>query len=159
MNIYLDMDGVIADWDGSVEKLVGKPRSEISKRQVWKAINKKGFDFWANLDPYPWAMDLVMELKALGKVTICSSPSHDPMSVGGKLEWLQKFFGRRNFRDFIFTPQKHLLSRRGDFLIDDREKHADSFSAGGGTGILFPQPWNRNKDKHDRVQYTLKRIK
>lgn len=160
--IFCDMDGVLFDWDGSAERLLGKSVRDVSKNQVWKRIDQEGFKFWADLKPYPWAQDLVNLLKRLDNFCVLSSPSHDPRSVSGKLRSLQKFFGSRNFRDFVFTPQKHLLSRPGNVLIDDREKHIDAFNnvRDPGIGILFPREWNRNrKYAADPMAYVIERLK
>lgn len=158
--IYLDMDGVIADWDRSAEELLGQPIDSVSKSQLWKRIDAEGFKFWADLKPFPYAEKFVNELRRIDEVVICSSPSLDVKSVSGKLRWLQKFFGSRNFRNYVFTPQKHLLGKDGNILIDDREKHVEGFNQNGGFGILFPRPYNRNKKyADDPVNYVIDQLR
>ena len=160
--IYCDMDGVLFDWDGSAEKLLGKPVASVSRNQLWKRIDQEGFKFWADLKPYPWAKELVALLQRLDNFCILSSPSHDPRSASGKMRALQKFFNNRNFRDYFFGPNKHLLSRPGTILIDDREKKIDAWNGvkEPGIGILFPREWNRNrKYAKDPMSYVTERLK
>jgi len=157
--IYLDMDGVIGDWDTSAQKLFDQPLAEISKSKIWKKIDGEGFKFWADMDLYPWTEEFVQSLRWIDEVVICSTPSLDPRSAAGKLRWLQKLFGR-NFRDYVLTPKKHLLAKKRNVLIDDKEKNTDDFSRNGGIGILFPRPWNRMRNRtEDPVAHVIEQLK
>ncbi len=63
---------------------------------------------------------------------------------------LQTHFGEA-FRDWIFCPKdKHLLCKgRQSILIDDNDKNCRDWELAGGYAILFPQPWNANRDYCD----------
>lgn len=164
---FVDMDGVLFDWEGAALKLFGlKPNTYkkgvpiaeqmgISKSKLWKQIDRTGRKFWASLDPYPWAEAMIAELSRIDEVFILSSPSLDPSSCAGKLEALQKFFGKKNYRDYLFSNCKYLLAQDGRTLIDDKEKHVDRFTRAGGYGILFPRPWNKAADKSDTAFETI----
>ena len=108
--------------------------------------------FWSEIKPYEW-MDTVIESISRSTWSICTSPSKSPYSTSGKVEWLQFHFGR-DFRDFVITSQKHLLAGPSKCLIDDSDKNVELFREHGGQAILFPQPWNANRDKiGDRMGY------
>lgn len=171
---FVDMDGVLFDWEGAALKLfgfepesysIGKSIEEqgkpiavqmgISGNKLWREIDKVGRSFWANLEPYPWAETMIAELARIDEVFILSSPSMDPSSCAGKLDALHKFFGNKRYRDYLFSNRKHLLAQGGRTLIDDKEKHVDGFTKAGGNGILFPRPWNRGANKSERAYETV----
>lgn len=169
-HIFLDLDGVLTNFVGASLQL--HSRSELleswpagvwdthvvcgmSNGDFWKVIELRGSAFWSDMEPYPWAFDLVEQLRQIAPVTIASSPSLDPGSLDGKIRWLQKHFGR-NFRDFMIGPRKHLLAHPDTVLIDDSDRNIADFRKAGGRGVLFPQMWNANHDKCAvRIAYVL----
>jgi len=147
MTIYCDMDGVVASWEKARDNLVGPG---ASKSQTWKAISKAGHSFWASIPEFKWSRKFYDDLKRTDDTCFLTSPSLDPSSCSGKLEWLQRFTEDRNFRNYIITNQKYRLAYGpGAILIDDKEKHVDAFNKKGGIGILFPRPYNRARDRAD----------
>jgi hypothetical protein len=172
-HVLLDMDGVMCDmvsaairvhgrdveetlrtWPPGLYDIVevlnlsGKNRKQ-QENLFWEGLS--GYDFWADLEPYPWMGELWRECRKVGRVTVVSTPTLDPMCAAGKLMWLDKHFGRRNkpFRDFVLTPDKSLLADPTRVLIDDSEDHCDAYirALPGPSScpyILFPQKWNRN---------------
>lgn len=171
--IYLDMDGtccdfnkaaleifdrkdLITDWpkdEYSVSKVLG-----ISNKEFWEVISKKKDNFWSELEEFPWFKDMYKELSKLGEVYFCTSPARDPNCVKGKLMWLQERLGE-DFEKYIFIKDKFLLARPDNFLVDDFEKQCEDFSKSGGNVILFPQPWNSNRDIENRLSFVLSSIK
>jgi 5'(3')-deoxyribonucleotidase len=152
MIIYLDIDGVLANFIEAACNALNIPVKEpltwywnrelgIDDAEFWAAINAKGEDFWTNLREYPHARELYRTAVAHGDVTFCSTPSRDPYCFSGKIKWLQKFTGQKDFR-VIFITDKSQLSRPGRYLIDDNEDSVKAFAREGGCAILYPQPWN-----------------
>lgn len=162
--ILLDMDGVLCDWVGGAISLFDKDRAEfIAKReeepgyslrtfldvtdlQLWERIHEKGADFWANLNPYPWAYDLWVRCNSYAPTKICTTPGRWPTgaeSHEGKIRWLEENLGCPNqgFYDAIPCYDKTFLAAPGVVLIDDRRLVLDPFIAAGGMGIHFPNPF------------------
>jgi len=155
--ILLDMDGVLANFHLAAMRLFNDeegynnwPNNQwdiaevlgVSESEFWNKVNDAGYRFWATLPDYEWSMWLWKQLQSFKcEVLICSSPSHDPGCMKGKMMWLQQNFGG-SFNDYIFTGHKHLLSREGTILIDDRQSTVDRFNKDDGltfgTGLLFP---------------------
>ncbi len=172
--IYLDLDGVCTNFIKSCisannldpEKIIPiwreKHRGEfsafkvfgISNSDFWKNVDKQGEEFWSEMEPYSWFMDLYNELKKKGEVYFLTSPSQSPNSLSGKLKWLQKQFNK-GFKDYVITPKKELLAAKNTYLIDDYPNNVDKFSAAGGNGILFPQFWNGKTEVIDKISYIL----
>jgi len=166
--IYLDLDGPMVDWQGGVYKLFGENPEKtdgmahevlgVSKSEIWKRVYRAGSKWWAELEPTPWARELYDGLQKLGEVVILSSPSHIAAGSSGKVRWMKDFFNG-NFRDYILTSRKELLAKPGDILVDDLEKNTTKFTDHGGTGILFPCPWNSARADVDRaLEVTLKAV-
>jgi hypothetical protein len=156
--IFLDLDGVLADWasaaillhDHDPEAIMGSwppgvyELAEvlgISGNEMWRPINSAGAEFWANLEPLPWCGDLMSLCTRIAPTTILTSPSKDPGAAAGKTRWLQSVFGS-SFRDYLIGPAKGACASRGAVLIDDRDEGCEWFIAAGGHAIVFPQPWN-----------------
>ena len=162
--IFLDMDGVIADfikaalqvhfnekwrevleaWPKGVYETYG--HMGITEVQFWDKINEGGADFWANIPEFPWTYDLIEMCREYGKVCILSSPSRNPDCAQGKLRWVKRVFGEK-FRDYVFAPKQHkkLVAAPDRYLIEDSERNAEDFVAAGGGGVvIIPQPWNKH---------------
>lgn len=158
MRILIDMDGVIADWEGSVSKLFGIEPDwsnnqtnivealKITKSQLWNKINSTP-NFWEDISPLPWKNELInLSLTITQDVYICTSPGiADPLAVAGKARWINKHLPHKFRKDFVFTAHKHLLANKDTILIDDNEKQYDNFSKYGGIPFLFPSKSNRNR--------------
>lgn len=153
--VFLDLDGVLADFVSSALEALGKSIDlnqqleysienwfGITQKEFWLTIDSYGEDFWRNLDVYPWARELV-NMMPKHDTYILSSPSRNPVSSSGKVAWVQANFPKLKGK-IILTSHKHLLSSPNRILIDDSEHKINPFIKSGGEGILFPQPWNYN---------------
>jgi phosphoglycolate phosphatase-like HAD superfamily hydrolase len=141
-NIYLDMDGVIADFDKRYEELFKITTKESERDKKWvqffdKFIQDRHF---ATLDLMPEAIELMDYLKGTGiPITILSSTSSDKRDTAirpQKMEWLGK-----HKIDFpvILVPGAHLkkdYATPNCILIDDTAKNIDGWRREGGIGIL-----------------------
>jgi hypothetical protein len=168
--IFLDLDGVLADWASAAIRLHDHDPISIlaawpvgtydladvlgiSGNEMWRPINDAGASFWANLEPLPWCGDLMSLCQRTAPTTILTSPSKDPAAAAGKTRWLQAVFGS-SFCDYLIGPAKVACAYPGAVLIDDADKNCETFVANsqgvrtGGRSIVFPQPWN---SKHGLV--------
>ena len=166
MHILLDLDGVVADFNSAAlrahgaEHLIGnQPEGVweitdvlgISKSNFWWPIDTA--EFWENLQPYPWARELVDCVKSFGEFTVATSPGRSPEGHAGKVRWMRRFFGN-SFKDYMIGKQKWLMAAPGNVLIDDSDDNVNKFAEHNGTAILFPQRWNSlSHVKTDKVDY------
>lgn len=140
--IYLDMDGVIADFDKKYKELY-----KIAPRDAdtYKTFDKFFTTFiaerqFAKLDLMPDALVLIEYLKSLSVPTeILSSTSSERRDAEireQKVEWLHK----HNLTFPInLVPGKRLkrnFSNPSSILIDDTAQNIDQWRAEGGIGIL-----------------------
>lgn len=153
MKIYLDMDGVCADFMRGANIACGRSPNEVwteydhwsswgmTLDELWANIDHTQEAFWRKLDEYPWFWNLVTLCGKLGEVWFCTTPSQSPCSAAGKLLWLQDRFGK-DFRRWILTPDKSHLAAADRLLIDDHPSNCSSFEQAGGKALLWPMPWN-----------------
>lgn len=157
MIILLDMDGVVSDAHHAFCHAIGCPEllerwpagefqvykvAGISEVEMWKMVDEVGVELWSKMRPLPWAKKLYEGLCDIGNVVFTTSPSYDPQCAAGKLQWLQDFTGKHDFRDFIITPRKDLLAAPHRTLIDDYPSNCKKFEAAGGRAIQFPAKWS-----------------
>lgn len=172
--IFVDYDSVLVSFEKAAFKLFNKEYIEelypkehdiangigVSSEEFWQAVDSAGVTFWAYLEKYTWSDELINLVKQHCKDNntdwrILSAPSLNSTCAMGKVESFQYYFGY-HFRKYILAPaaDKPLLCHSSDdILIDDRESTIIAWREKGGKGILFPQPWNSNRDIKDRLKY------
>lgn len=150
MIIYLDLDGVLADFVGGACDWHGienpyKWKENLGSFDIVKAAGfKKPFwnfseDFWADLDKTPECDEILATLLRLGDVRICTSPGHMPAAAAGKMRWCQEHVPGIKL---CMYSEKHELAKASRVLVDDRDSNILKFEHAGGHAIRIPRPWN-----------------
>lgn len=145
--VYLDMDGVLADFFTEYAKLAGISHGnyrDIPPAKVDPTLNKMvGTDFFARLPKFPTADSLVnIVIKTFGKYHICSSPLRGDHAGSEKYKriWIQQHL-KQQPTDIIITPNKAKYAVQADgtpnILIDDRGSNITAWEAKGGVGIKY----------------------
>jgi hypothetical protein len=145
--IYLDMDGVLADFFAEYAKLAGVTSGsyrDIPPAKADPTLNLMiGTDFFARLPMFPTAPSLVqLVLSYVPNYSICSSPlrGDHANSEHWKREWIKKHLSPQP-ADIIITGQKerHAVNADGspNILIDDRGTNIVAWRARGGIGIKY----------------------
>lgn len=115
--IYVDMDGVLADFDKRIEEITGKPRLEVKMHDVINIARREGF--FENLELFPGALDGFTYLTEKFNVYMLSTPLwSSPKCWSEKRIWVENKLGKVGKKRLILCHNKGLLS--GDYLIDDR---------------------------------------
>ncbi len=157
--VYVDLDGVLADFFGGVCDLLGKepdPPDHFhglasafgfeNDSELWELIDGAGSRFWSSLDPYPWNDELLNVAREIARegMYIATSPSWAGSSAAGKIEWMTEHLGApgKAYRDFMIGSHKHLLAHPNAMLIDDSPEKITAWRKAGGVAVLWPQPWN-----------------
>ena len=154
--IYVDMDGVLADFFGDWKKLIGKDWRTI--KDIGPALQKirDTEDFWLNLPMTSNAKNLLNLIKDVkGNYKILSSPlPDDPNSEPHKREWIKKNLSFFPPQDVIITFDKAKFAKQQDgtpnILIDDYGVNIQKWEAAGGVGF---------KHKDHKFERTAKNIK
>jgi 5'(3')-deoxyribonucleotidase len=144
--IYLDMDGVVADFDGYAEPIVGfrTPGGVRYDQEGWELISANP-RVYSELKEMPEADRLVKETLALAKehdmavgfLTAIPRQNDVPWVFHDKINWINSrwsgipvFFGP-------YSHDKHVHCKSpNDILIDDRPSNIDEWRSAGGKAIL-----------------------
>ena len=155
--VYLDMDGVLADFDKRFQDISGmKPKdfeNKYGKKAFWDLIDEENkISFWVGIEPMIGASDLVDAVKDYD-YELLTSPSAKKQSYLGKILWVKNHTGdvfpskpRINFKK---AKEKHLVKpqlAKTDILIDDREDTIGRWNAAGGTGVIYKNIFQVLKD-------------
>ena len=130
--LFLDADGVLADFDLGARRLLGmRPREFIAKHgrgTFWKRLARAG-NFYGDLPEMPDARLLFEGVKHL-KPTILTGLPLGKWAAPQKVEWAAEHFpGVPIVTCMAADKHKHMHS--GDVLVDDREKHRGEYEAAG----------------------------
>lgn len=135
--IYLDLDGVMADFDRYFLEQFGVASNSLDDPTLWKWINAHG-NFFSNLPPCEGAVDFFNNIKTLNVsiLTACPKTNYTVAAVQ-KRSWVYKhlspdvtvipMLGGKNKCLFMHSP--------GDLLIDDFEKNCVAWREHGGVAI------------------------
>jgi 5'(3')-deoxyribonucleotidase len=142
--VYVDMDGVLADFFGAWAKLDGKNHyKNIENPEAKLQLVRDHPTFWIELPVLPNAGKLMGAVKKYaGSYKICSSPlAGDPNSEPQKRQWVKKHLHSFMPKEIIITHNKaaHAVQADGtpNILIDDFGKNIASWEAAGGIGIKY----------------------
>ena len=145
--VYLDLDGVLADFFTEYAKLAGIKSGnyrDIPPAKTDPTLTKmQGTDFFNRLPKTQPADQIVaMVVKLFGHYHICSSPLRNDFENSEK--W-KKVWIRRELNpqpdDLIITPNKAKYAKQADgtpnILVDDRGSNISAWEAAGGIGIKY----------------------
>ena len=137
--IYLDMDGVLVDFDQQFKDLTGmmprKFEAKYGSTGFWEAIDKAGVGFWRGMSWMPGGEALYNRASQFDH-ELLSSPSRSELSKIGKRLWRRdktpntKLTLSRSYLKKNYAAPNHIL-------IDDREDNIQQWRDAGGIGILY----------------------
>lgn len=147
MIVYVDMDGVLADFEQQMRHVYGKQLADFSSRQeAWRQIESIGHWF-KHLHVKSDADQLVQELVDLQKryhfslQILTALPSlgvqHEEAFID-KMEWVNQHFPLifDKFNVGPFAIDKQDWATEQDVLIDDSHRNISQWNGKGGIGIL-----------------------
>lgn len=158
--VYVDMDGVIADFDSGFESITQLNPDQIQQDEMWAKIEAHGkAKFFSELPWMPGGKELwvfvsqnflqVKILTALGK-----SDAVDKQTTTGKRDWLRKNIPNLKDSDIIMVANKHRKKQYAtptDIMIDDTEVVIQEWTRKGGIGILHKTTFETIRILNDYV--------
>lgn len=170
MQIYLDMDQTLTNWEKGVLDYLDLPpvpderefdawlqQQGVTVAALWARIGNDA-KFWRTLPSLPSAKRLVNRLKSVGKVRILSSCGRKLNCIAqAKEEWLAS-----QGIDSVLIPlrEKFLLAQSHRVLVDDNVDNCEEWVAAGGVGIVFPsRPYNPDVSHDAAVTWCLSTLK
>lgn len=160
-HLYLDMDGVQADFFGAWANRHGLnhykeiPHPEDAINQLAQSSPEEVYNFFHDLKPLSGGMQIIQWLhKNKIPFTVLSAPLRGPYSknsIEAKKDWLDKHNpGTSN--NAIFTSKKFKYAKNGDdvnVLVDDFGRYLDGWSNAGGIAV---------KHEDNNTQHTINEL-
>ena len=140
--IFVDMDGVVADFIAGTSLLLGQPITpddaghKLYDARKEELTNKRLF---GNLPPMPDMYDLIAYIKHTGlpwEILTAAGTVNRELVVYDKNAWVRKYIDPTVVTCTYKGSQKAAFEQKGYVLIDDRPKNIDLWIANGGYGIL-----------------------
>lgn len=156
-HLYLDMDGVQADFFGAWSKRSGVnhwkaiANKEEEINELAHSSAKQVYDFFYNLEPLSGGMEVIRWLRKNNiPYTVLSAPLRGPYkeaSVQAKKDWLDKYHPGSSAKA-IFTDKKfkHAMDGgRSNVLVDDFGKYLSAWATNGGIAV-------KHEDEYEDAQ-------
>lgn len=145
--IYLDMDGVLCDFDKRADetgcrKAPGKDPGAID----WSIPKATGPDWWATMDWTPGGREFFRKCRemcdAMGIELGILTAIEIPTGVKGKCLWVHWNTDIDNEHLIIVRKgtEKTKFAAPGRILVDDTPKNVNAFRAAGGEAVLYNNP-------------------
>jgi hypothetical protein len=133
--LFLDADGVLADFDEGAKMLLGMtPRqfeARHGRREFWRRI-ASARNFYGSLPEMPDARLLFAAVEHL-QPTILTGLPLGKWAAPQKVEWAAEHFPGVPIITCM-ARDKHKHMKPGDVLVDDRENHRAAYES---AGIVF----------------------
>lgn len=172
MRIYLDIDGVLADFVGAAARYMKFDPTLVTEwdfysligttdKDFWDCVKSHGQEFWSSMEAYPWCHSLFGDCNAVAPVTLLTAPPPRsdcrPSAIAGRVEWIHATFGE-SFRDYFAGCKKETVATPNSLLIDDNDSNCKKFEDAGGRCILFPRPWNANRGIDEPYSFVMEQL-
>jgi len=150
--IYVDMDGVVADFDQRFIDLSGMlPRefeAKYGKNAFWEFIDEgdNKLKFWVGIPQMSDAQQLI-DFVSKYDYEMLTAPSLKKQSLMGKGLWMinqtkKGLFPSKPKVNYKSAKNKKDFAEPNHILIDDKASTIDSWNAAGGIGILHTSASN-----------------
>ncbi len=148
-HLFLDCDGVLADFDAGARKLLGMNpaafEAKHGKGEFWKRLARAP-DFYGSLEEMPDAQRLFRAVEHL-EPTILTGLPLGKWAAPQKQRWAAEHFPGVPIITTM-AREKHLHMEPGDVLVDDRENHRGLWENAGGVFV-----------HHRNAEDTLRKLK
>lgn len=135
--LFVDMDGVLADFDKHFPLMFGVSHVGMPKKEMWKYIKSEP-DFFSTIPPFPGVLPFFFSIEHLNPIILTACPSSDYANVATqKRRWIREILGEHvPVLPVCGSESKPLfMHREGDVLIDDWGKNCLAWEAAGGVAI------------------------
>lgn len=170
--IFIDMDGVVADFDQGAAQALKVSSQELSRV---KSAGRWGKNHWDRLvEEYPRLyrilpkmpkadimMDLAMKFRdelnwELRMLTAVPKDNDVPDAFRDKIDWMAEHYPNIPVWFGPYSRDKAHHCRSGDILVDDRKDNCESWRAAGGLAIRVTDDYDLALEQLNSVYTTLK---
>lgn len=148
--LFLDLDGCLADFDGFIEKEFGIENNRENERpDFWDIVRKYPGRLYYDMKPLPDAKELYEGLRRFEPIILTGCPWSIPNAAQDKRDWVREHVDPTVKVETCKSRSKRLYGRSGDLLVDDWNKYQDLWESMGGVFILH---------KPGQTQSTIERV-
>jgi hypothetical protein len=136
MTLFLDLDGVLADFDGHYAATIGPlpPRNDPKRDVDWDKI--AGSQFYAGIPPMDDAFELWDFVKGMHPEILSGVPTTGrDVAEANKRAWVRCWFGSSVPVHLCLAREKNHYAKPGDILVDDWPKYQSLWEAKGGVWV------------------------
>jgi 5'(3')-deoxyribonucleotidase len=137
VTLWIDCDGVVANFDKAADDIFGMPSRLFEERfgsdAFWDTLSYTDPEFFLNLELMPDAMELWDALKDVeDKGFLTGAPLTVPDAWWQKPIWIHDHFGTFTKAVTCQSKNKYLWCKPGDVIVDDWPKHQKKWEDAGG---------------------------
>ncbi len=132
--IYVDMDGVLADFGAHHEAVFGFRSDKLLDNVDWEKVRTVK-DFYLNIPPMADMPELWDFIGRHRPIVLTGVPSSVAEAPDNKRAWIAKHLGPNVPVVCCASKEKCLHAKPGDILIDDWEKYRAKWINAGGRWI------------------------
>ena len=133
MQLYVDLDGVLADFDTGYERAFGVRPDKAKDDVDWNLVRGRP-GFYRDLPPMPDLPALWTRISRYQPIILTGVPRNVPEAADNKRAWVNIWLSGT-----LVIPtrsaEKATYARPGDVLIDDWEKYRGLWEKAGGVWI------------------------
>jgi hypothetical protein len=141
MKLFVDMDGVLADFDSHHGAVFGFRPDRILDNVDWDAVDRVK-DFFLNIPPMPDLKVLWDFVSPLQPIVLTGVPSAIHVAADNKRAWVRRHLGAHVEVRCCPSKEKCLHAQASDILVDDWEKYRHLWEAKGGRWITHTSAEN-----------------
>ena len=135
MTVFVDMDGVLADFDTGYKRAFGVETSKEDDNVDWELVRNDP-DFFYNLPPMPDMWQLWAYVGRYSPMILTGIPKRLPEQAReNKERWKTRYLTRHVPLIACQSAEKSLFCKPGDILIDDWTKYKHLWEEKGGIFI------------------------
>ena len=145
--LYVDLDGVMADFDGAFPAVFGLDHRSLADEEMWGHINSHA-SFFRDLPPMLGAIDFFRSIEHLEPVILTACPKSNYAHVARqKRAWVRAHLSQTCLvLPVLGGRHKPLfMHQTGDILIDDWGKNCVAWTEAGGVAIKHEGDWDRTR--------------
>ena len=126
--LFLDLDGVLADFDRGVREVTGQPPEALPLKTMWAALSRapRFFETLAFMED----AEALWRFCAPHRPTILTGLPLGNWAAPQKVRWAAEHFPGVPIITCM-ARDKHKHMHEGDVLVDDRENHRAAYEAAG----------------------------
>lgn len=134
--VFVDLDGVLADFDGHYERLFGRRPDKKTDDVDWQEVGRYP-GFYASIPLMPDALELWSFLSSLKNkpIILTGCPKLVPESADDKRLMVRAALGPEVKVITCASSDKWRYAMPGDVLVDDWEKYRHFWEGAGGRWI------------------------